>query len=255
LIIDGNGNLYGTASAGGANNDGTVFEIENTSTGYANTPITLLTFNGANGSDPVSGVIADGNGNLFGTTFEGGTNNDGTVFEITGSGFVVPPPVVSASGRLPVSTILGDFNGDGRADILFQNLDIGQVFEWEMNGTSVINSGYAGNNTNPAWQVVGTGDFTGNGYSDILFQNSTTGQVYEWEMNGTSVVASGFVGNNTDPTWKVVGTGDLNGDGKTDIVFQNSNTGQVFAWLMNGMSVIGSGPVANNTNPTWHVSG
>jgi uncharacterized repeat protein (TIGR03803 family) len=42
---------------------------------------------GANGSEPVDGLIADAHGGLFGTTDTGGANNRGTVFEITGSGF------------------------------------------------------------------------------------------------------------------------------------------------------------------------
>jgi uncharacterized repeat protein (TIGR03803 family) len=46
----------------------------------------------------VGGLIADANGNLFGTTEQGGSNNDGTVFEITNSGFVTVQPTLSPSG-------------------------------------------------------------------------------------------------------------------------------------------------------------
>jgi hypothetical protein len=52
------------------------------------TLITLVRFNGVNGSSPAASLIADANGNLFGTTFEGGpsfqggSTGDGTVFEI-----------------------------------------------------------------------------------------------------------------------------------------------------------------------------
>src|SRR5215813_12863284 len=54
--------------------------------GYANTPTTLVSFNNANGARPYAGLVADTNGNLFGTTiFSFGF---GTVFEITGSGFI-----------------------------------------------------------------------------------------------------------------------------------------------------------------------
>jgi uncharacterized repeat protein (TIGR03803 family) len=44
-------------------------------------------------------VIADANGNLFGTTADGGANNLGTVFEITGSGFVVKPIFAGTPGK------------------------------------------------------------------------------------------------------------------------------------------------------------
>ena len=47
LIADAAGNLYGTTTSGGAEGQGTVFEIVKTSTGYASTPTTLVSFSGA----------------------------------------------------------------------------------------------------------------------------------------------------------------------------------------------------------------
>jgi hypothetical protein len=90
LIAHAHGDLFGTTSFGGANDVyGTVFEIAKTAHGYASTPTTLVNFNGTNGAFPVGSLIADDQGDLFGTTARGGTSTtgDGTVFEITGSGF------------------------------------------------------------------------------------------------------------------------------------------------------------------------
>ena len=81
-------------NAEGSNAFGTVFEIAKIAGGYASTPITLVSFNGTDGANPQAGLIADANANLFGTAAGGGVNNFGTVFEITGSGFV--PPVIFA---------------------------------------------------------------------------------------------------------------------------------------------------------------
>jgi autotransporter-associated beta strand protein len=149
-----------------------------------------------------------------------------------------------------------DFTANGKSDVLFQNINSDQVYEWLMNGTTVTSSGFVGNNTNPSWEVItGAGDYNGDGNSDILWQNVSTGQIYEYQMNGTAVLASNFVGNNTDPEWQAVGSGDFNGDGYSDILFQNTVSGQVFEWEMNGFSVIGSGAVGNNTSPSWQVVG
>ena len=90
LIADANGNLYGTTYSGGASGYGTVFEIVKTTDGYASTPTTLVSFGGSDGANPDAGLIADANGNLYGTTLIGGASGDGTVFEITGSSFVPP---------------------------------------------------------------------------------------------------------------------------------------------------------------------
>ena len=80
LILDSSGNLYGTTSGGGASGDGTVFELAKGS----GTITALASFNGANGANPVAGLIMDGSGNLYGTTESGGANGDGTVFAIGG---------------------------------------------------------------------------------------------------------------------------------------------------------------------------
>ena len=87
LLEDGAGNLFGTTQAGGADNDGTVFEIAKTGGVYASTPTTLISFNGVNGAAPESGLTFDASGNLFGTTSTGGANNAGTVFELSNTGF------------------------------------------------------------------------------------------------------------------------------------------------------------------------
>jgi len=105
LIADGNGNLFGTAGFGGLSTDGTIFEIVKTASGYSSTPTTLISFNGTNGANPVSGLIADANGNLFGTTSNGGASGDGTAFELTGSGFVpLLTPFASFQADLAITT-------------------------------------------------------------------------------------------------------------------------------------------------------
>jgi uncharacterized repeat protein (TIGR03803 family) len=99
LIADAHGNLFGTSSAGGTGVEhGTVFEVVKTADGYSSTPIVLANFDGANGSEPAAALLADSEGNLFGTTFRGGTIDVGTVFEITDSGFVPPPHFAGMPG-------------------------------------------------------------------------------------------------------------------------------------------------------------
>ena len=53
-----------------------MFEIAKTAHGYASTPSTLVSFNGANGAYPEASLIADAHGDLFGTTEGGGVNNE-----------------------------------------------------------------------------------------------------------------------------------------------------------------------------------
>ena len=88
LIVDGAGNLYGTTNGGGANGIGTVFKIA----AGTNVLTTLMSFDATAGYAPDGDLIADATGNLYGTTYLGGPSNQGTVFELTGTGFVVPEP-------------------------------------------------------------------------------------------------------------------------------------------------------------------
>jgi uncharacterized repeat protein (TIGR03803 family) len=85
LISDSSGNLYGTTYSRGALGYGTVFKLAQGS----RTITTLASFNGTNGANPYASLIIDGSGNLYGTTYNGGTFNEGTVFELArGSGTI-----------------------------------------------------------------------------------------------------------------------------------------------------------------------
>jgi len=83
LIIDGQGNLYGTTYNGGTNGFGTVFKIApNGSGGYTETVLHNL-FGGSDAAHPYGPLILDSQGNLYGTSYLGGSPKMGTVFEIT----------------------------------------------------------------------------------------------------------------------------------------------------------------------------
>ena len=64
----------------------------------------------------------------------------------------------------------GDFNGDGKADILWQNAD-GTPAVWLMNGTTILSGANVGFNPGAAWHEIAAGDFNGDGKADILWQN------------------------------------------------------------------------------------
>jgi uncharacterized repeat protein (TIGR03803 family) len=79
--------LYGTTPSGGTSGNGTVYELSLRAGGGGWTKTILYSFNGgADGADPESGVIFDGAGNLYGTTYSGGADSVGTVFKLTPSG-------------------------------------------------------------------------------------------------------------------------------------------------------------------------
>jgi hypothetical protein len=142
----------------------------------------------------------------------------------------------------------GDFNLDGRPDILWRHSESGEIVVWFMNG-SVLQTGTF---TTPSaftdvnWQTVGTGDFNGDGKTDILWRHALSGQNVVWFMDGTSLLSGAFTNPSVlaDPRWRMSATGDYNDDGKVDIVWRHSESGQNVMWFMDGIQLI-SGTFTN----------
>jgi uncharacterized repeat protein (TIGR03803 family) len=84
LTMDAAGFLYGTTTAGGSSNNGTVFRLGLRPVSGSLPYKVLYSFgSGSDGQVPVAGVTLDATGNLFGTTSAGGTHGFGTVFKLT----------------------------------------------------------------------------------------------------------------------------------------------------------------------------
>lgn len=89
LAMDNAGHLYGTTPVGGAYGSGTVFELVPTSSGSWKEKILHSFSNGTDGGYPYAGVIFDAQGNIYGTTQQGGITSSscgsgscGVVFEL-----------------------------------------------------------------------------------------------------------------------------------------------------------------------------
>ncbi|WP_425551891.1 FG-GAP-like repeat-containing protein [Fodinicola feengrottensis] len=150
--------------------------------------------------------------------------------------------------------LVGDFNGDGRADIatftrgasygpgqVYVALSTGSSFE----GTSQLWDSNFGYGSEPP----AVGDFNGDGMDDIAtFSQGTTGDVYVALSNGAR-----FLGNGGDNLWngwfapagETPAVGDFNGDGRDDIVtFTQANPALVYVGLSDGTQ-FGAGAI-------WH---
>lgn len=127
---------------------------------------------------------------------------------------------------------MGDFNGDGRKDLLLRDTTTGQTVMQLMNGTTGI--GTTTLMTNAGWIATHVADLDGDGKSDIVWRNATTGATVVWLMNGASMVSAAWL--SSDSNWYVMFTGDFDGDGRADLVWRNLSTGETALWLMNGTS-------------------
>lgn len=147
---------------------------------------------------------------------------------------------------------IGDFDGDGKADVLTRDPATGQNAMWLMNGTTKA-LGVIIESAPTQWDVVGIGDFDGDGKADIFWRNHNTGEDSIWLMSGTAK----RVGAYTDTmalNWKFAGVGDFNGDGRADAVWRDPATGQNVMWLMNGTTK-SVGAIIESAPTQWDIAG
>ncbi len=150
----------------------------------------------------------------------------------------------------------GDFNGDGRDDILWRNVD-GTLGNWlaNPNGGHSYNAAAGAVQVSTDWHIAGTGDYNGDGRTDILWRNDN-GQFGNWLANTSGGFAYNAAAGITavDNSWKIVGSGDFNGDGRTDILWRNDN-GQFGDWLANTSGGFAYNAAAGVTavDNSWHI--
>lgn len=159
---------------------------------------------------------------------------------------------------LNVTTRYGDFNGDGKTDLLCEDRNTGTYYVGLSDGTQFGNGGgwtgtWLGNgNIASGACIAGAnittqyGDFNGDGKVDLLCEERNSGTYYvalsdgtkfgsgggytqEWLGNGNAANGACMVGTNITTQY-----GDFNGDGKADLLCEDRNTGTYYVALSDG---------------------
>jgi hypothetical protein len=133
----------------------------------------------------------------------------------------------------------GDFNGDGKDDLLFyRTTNTGfETAIWLMDGLNPTTQASLGNTGE--WAIDGKGDFNGDGKTDLVFsRNVAGGREYGiWLMDGITPIAKQSLGI-AGEQWFLGAIGDFDGDGKDDLLFHNFGTSSLGLWLMDGVTPI-----------------
>jgi uncharacterized repeat protein (TIGR03803 family) len=195
MILDKEGNLYGTTQYGGASCCGTVFQLSPTG---EETILHSFT-GGADGGAPYAGLIRDGAGNLYGTTQAGGASY-GTVFELTPGGILKVLYAFSggADGAVPLGGLVpwnGNFYGTTVEGGAFRS---GTVFQVTRNGKETVLHSFSGglDGVSPFAGLIRDND--GNLYGTTLggggsgCGGSGCGTVFEVTQSGTETVLYSF---------------------------------------------------------------
>jgi hypothetical protein len=150
----------------------------------------------------------------------------------------------------------GDFNADGKPDLVWQNLTSGEVVCWFMDGALQFSANWFSPTTvSPAWEVVSVRDFNADGRPDLLWSNPTTGQAVVWYLNGLTRVSEAWVNASplSDPSWKIRGTADFTGDGRPDVLWQHETSGQPVVWIMNGPNQVSATTMPSPGAGEWKI--
>jgi hypothetical protein len=155
---------------------------------------------------------------------------------------------------------VGDIDGDGHADLIWQHRTGGWIAVWFMNGSQVLSTNYLSINrvADPDWEIVGAGDTNGDRVADIVWQHRTQGWLAVWYLNGTQVVGTQLLSipRMPDPTWHIRGVGDSNGDGRADVLWQNDTSGFLGLWYLNGAAVTGTATLSSTrVDINWRIVG
>ncbi len=221
LVVDGQGNIFGAAAGGGPGGGGMVFEFNHAS----GTLSTLVNFSigGAIGYNPLVGITRDGQGNLYGSTYGGGTGGSGTLFEIN-----------HATGALSVLHSFGS-EGHGTGGYVFDSqgnlygvTTLGELFEVVRSTGAFITFGFVGGNVSMVAGLVmdsqgnlfGTTEKTPTSYGSVFEYDRATGKViglaYFTGTNGLYPVA----GLTFDGAGDLYGTTFGGGTGRNGTVFE-----------------------------------
>ncbi len=176
LVQGTDGNFYGTTEFGGAHDSGTVFKM--TPTG---TLVTLYNFcaqgsNCPDGAQPSAALVQATDGSFYGSTYDGGANNEGVIFKI------------NSGGRL---TIIHNFDG---ADGALPSAPLVQATDGNLYGTTVFGgaSDTCTSGCGTIFRIAPDGTFAslhsfdstdGSYVSDGLFQ-ATSGTFYGATLDG-----------------------------------------------------------------------
>jgi hypothetical protein len=142
-----------------------------------------------------------------------------------------PPGTGGPEWRVAAS---GDFDGDGRQDLLFQHTD-GLLAVWLMDGFSQLGAAVLEPpNPGAVWRVAGCGNFSGTNRTDLVFQHPD-GTLAVWFMQGLQRVGAALVEPaNPGPSTRLVAVDDYDRDGKVDLLMQRGD-GTLAFWILDGI--------------------
>ncbi|MCB9655069.1 MAG: VCBS repeat-containing protein [Deltaproteobacteria bacterium] len=114
-----------------------------------------------------------------------------------------------------------DFNGDGKADILWRNTGTGDLYITHMDGMAVKTEVWIYNEADTSWHILGASDFFAEETPEIIWYKVQTGEVDIMHRNA-GTTADWWYYREADLDWSIVGTGDFTSNTKADLLWYHA---------------------------------
>jgi peptidoglycan/xylan/chitin deacetylase (PgdA/CDA1 family) len=146
----------------------------------------------------------------------------------------------------------GDFNGDGKADLVARETATGALWLHPGDGRGGFGTATRiGRGWNVMDSIVGPGDFNGDGKADLIARETATGALWLYPGNGRGGFGTATqIGRGWNVMDSIVGPGDFNGDGRTDLIARETATGALWLYPGNGRGGFGT---ATQNGRGWNV--
>jgi uncharacterized repeat protein (TIGR03803 family) len=209
VVIDPNGNLYGTTYHGGASSNcpfgcGTIFKVDS-----MGTEVVLHSFDKLDGREPYTDLIMDSSENLYGTTSGGGGADYGTVFklDVNENLTTLYSFDINVGGAGPDGGLLRDVNGNLYGTTSFGFVPTcydGTVFKLSLSGTIQYLHCFSG--IDGFWPIAGLNRDSAHLYGTTLFGGSSNeGTVFRLGKDGAETVLHSFIkGPDAEPAASVI---------------------------------------------------
>jgi len=150
----------------------------------------------------------------------------------------------------------GDLDGDGHADLVWQNAD-GRIAAWLMNGLTRRSGSPLGPGivADLGWRIRSVGDADADGKADLYWQHTGDGRLALWLMDGLQVRSADQMALTvSDLGWQIVGGGDFDSDGRRDLLWQHAD-GRLAVWTMDAGRMLRGEPLVPGTvgDTDWKV--
>ena len=152
----------------------------------------------------------------------------------------------------------GDFDSDGKTDLIWQHKTAGWIAAWFMDGPNLRSDVLLTPSrvSDPRWAIVAVGDMDADGEPDLIWQHDN-GTISVWLMSGTTLRDSLLFSPGSVPpnTWRIVAAQDFDADGVTDLLWQHRD-GLLSVWYMDGLTLRDARYLTpSSVHPSWRVVG